>query len=213
MLKPSDQEYQITKKIKIGKSAIDEKFTSFSDWINAKYNVEMLNIVADRINVDTTRLQLIFERQKDVDVFLLKNRFTQSSRKVKPIINQYKHLFKDEGIDSILILFYAFEPLAREEAVTSMPLKVRNAFKEKHKEDVWEVAVFGEHVTFFFFTNEDLKKAKQEKQTVLIKQEYYNLLKPYDQFNYFNFENFNAVFDSKENFDQHYDSNWRWYYS
>lgn len=213
MLKPSDQEYQITKKIKLGKSAIDEKFAPFVDWINAKYNVEILNILSDTIDSNTTRLKLIFERQNDVDVFLLKNKFSQSSRKERSIINQYKHLFKVEDMDSILILFYAFEPLAREEAVTSMPLKVKNTFKEKHKADLWEVAVFGEYVTFFFFTHEDLKKAEQKKQTAIIKQEYYNLLKPYDEFNYFNPANFNAVFDSKENFDQHYDSNWRWYYS
>ena len=104
MLKPSDQEYQITKKIKLGKSAIDEKFTSFADWINAKYNVEILNILSDTIDSNTTRLKLIFERQNDVDVFLLRNKFSQSSRKERSIINQYKHLFKVEDMDN-------FDPL------------------------------------------------------------------------------------------------------
>lgn len=213
MLRPSDQEYQLTRKIRLGKLALDEKLIPMAIWINQKYNVEILNIITDIINGDTIRLQLIFERQKDVNPFLLKNGLSQSSRKGKIIAKKYQELFLDEALKSILVLFYAFEPLAREEAVTSIPIKMRNAFKERHHERLWEVAVFGQYVTFFFFTTEALKKAEEQQQTVIIKNEYYALLKPFDKFNYFTLENFNAIFDSKENFDKNYDGNWRWYYS
>ena len=92
-------------------------------------------------------------------------------------------------------------------------MKSKNAFKEKHKDKLWEVSIFGEYVTFFFFTNQELKKAEQQQQTLIIKEEYYSLLKPFDKFNYFTLENFHAIFDSKENFDKNFQSNWRWYYS
>ncbi len=160
-----------------------------------------------------SRLQLIFEHQKDVDKFLLKDKFSKSSRKAKTIAKKYHDLVQDIALDSILVLFYAFEPLAREEAITSIPLKMRNSFKDRYKESLWEVAVFGEYVTFFFFSNDQLKNAQQGTVTSSIKEEFYTLLKPYDRFNYLKLENFNAIFDSKENFDQNYDSNWRWYYS
>jgi hypothetical protein len=213
MLRPSDPEYKLTRKIKLGKLTIDEKFMAFAIWINKKYNVEILNIITDTLNGETTRLQLIFEHQKDADTFLLKNRVSPSLRKGKFIAKKYQDLFQDEALESTLVLFYAFEPLAREEAVTSIPLKERDAFKERHSGSLWKVVAFGQYVTFFFYTNEELKKAEQQKQTIAIKEEYYSLVKPFDKFGYFTLENFNAIFDSKENFDQNYDSNWRWYYS
>lgn len=213
MLRPSDQEYKLTRKIKLGEAALEEKFESLAIWINKKYKVNILNILSDTINSGTTRLQLIFEHQKDVDIFLLKNRFSQSSRKEKSIVKKYQDLFQDQILSPILVLFYAFEPLARVEAVANIPLKIKNAFKERYKDHLWEIVFFGEYVTFFFFTIQDLKKAEEQKQTAVIKEAYYALLKPYDRFGYFTLENFNAIFDSKENFDKNYDSNWRWYYS
>jgi len=212
MLRSSDQEYQITRQIKLGKSVMDERFMPFAEWINNKYHVELLNVITDTIDNGTIRLKLIFEHQKAVEVFLLKNQLSQSSRKGKTILKKYHELYPGDAEDSSFVLFYAFEPLAREEAVIKIPLKTKNAFKAKYNQLLWEIAVFGEHVTFFFFTNEALKKAELEKQTIAIKEAYYALLKPYDTFDYFSFENFHAVFDSKENFDRNYDSNWRSYY-
>ncbi|EDM34809.1 hypothetical protein PBAL39_02895 [Pedobacter sp. BAL39] len=212
MLRSSDQEYKITRQIKLGKLVMDERFMPLADWINKKYHVELLNVITDTINDGTTRVQLIFEHQKAVDVFLLKNQLSQSSRKEKTIIKKYNELYRDDTEGSIFILFYAFEPLAREEAVGNIPVKTKDAFKVRYNELLWEVAIFGEHVTFFFFSNQALKKAELEKQTIAIKEAYYALLKPYDTFDYFSFENFHAIFDSKENFDRNYDSNWRSYY-
>jgi len=213
MLRPSDQEYKISKKIKLAEACIDDTFKPLANWIDAKFHVKVLNIVTDTINGGTLRLQLIFEHQKDADKFLLKDKFSQSSRKGKTIAKKYHELFKNASVDSILVLIYAFEPLAREEAVTSMPAKIRDSFKDRYKDMLWEIAVFGEYVTFFFFSNEQLKNAQQHGTTSSIKEEFYALLKPYDRLNYLRLENFTAIFDSKENFDQNYDSNWRWYYS
>jgi len=42
MLRPSDPEYKLTRKIKLGRLAIGEKFMTFAIWINKKYNVEIL---------------------------------------------------------------------------------------------------------------------------------------------------------------------------
>lgn len=213
MLRHTDREYIETKKIKSGRLSLNKKFVPFANWIHSKYNIEILNIVTDYINEDTLRLQLIFEHQKDVERFRLKNQFTYSPLKERTIKKEYNNLFQDKIEDSILLLFYAFEPLAKEETMASIPVKIKNAFKEKYKDKLWGVSTFGEHVTFFFFTNDALKIAEHHKQTFRIKEEYYSLLKPFDKFNYFTLENFHAIYDSKENFDTKFESNWRWYYS
>jgi hypothetical protein len=41
---------------------------------------------------------------------------------------------------------------------------------------------------------------------------YFEILKEYDEFNYFNIEHFSIYLDSKENFDNNYESNWFYYY-
>ena len=41
---------------------------------------------------------------------------------------------------------------------------------------------------------------------------YFKLLEPYDEFSYFKQDQFKIGLDSKENFDQNYQSNWQYYY-
>lgn len=150
MLRPSDQEYKVTRQIKLGKSAIDTKFIAFAEWVNKKYNVQILNIHTNIINKNTLRLQLIFEYETDLNKFFLKDRFTSSIRVVNTITKKYKEIFYEVNSQPILVLFYAFEPLAKEEANTKFSLKTTTSLKEKYKDILWEIAKFGQHVTFFF---------------------------------------------------------------
>jgi hypothetical protein len=53
-------------------------------------------------------------------------------------------------------------------------------------------------------SNNGMKKFLAEK--------YFEILKPYDEFNYFKKETFSVNLDSKENFDNNYESNWYYYY-
>ena len=94
MLNTRDQEYIDTKKIKSGHLALDEKFAPFASWINLMYKVEILNIVTDYINDDTLRLQLIFEHQKDVEIFRPVSSFTNSVRKEKAIKRNIMSFFR-----------------------------------------------------------------------------------------------------------------------
>ena len=213
MGRPSDQEYKITRLIKLGKNMMDEKFNGFAEWIHQKYLVQILNIYTDTLDNGTLRLQLIFEHETDLSIFFLKDRFTSSKRMVNAIEKKYKETFQLAYLKPILVLFYAFEPLAKEEANTKISLKTITSIEEKYKNVLWKIARFGEHVTFFLNTNVQLKKAKQSGLTVQLKQEYLEVLKHYDEFNYFTLSNFNAVFDSKENFDKNYNGNWRAYYN
>ena len=213
MLRPSDQEYKITRLIKVGKNTMDEKFNAFADWINKKYLVQILNIYIDTLDNGTLRLQLIFEHESDLNIFFLKDRFTSSKRIVNIIEKKFKQTFHLTNLQSVLVLFYAFEPLAKEAANAKISLKTITSIEEKSKGLLWKIARFGEHVTFFFNTNVQLKKAKQSGLTVQLKQEYFEILKHFDEFGYFTLGNFNTVFDSKENFHENYSSSWRAYYS
>lgn len=133
MLRPSDQEYKITRLIKVGKNTMDEKFNAFADWINKKYLVQILNIYIDTLDNGTLRLQLIFEHKTDLNIFFLKDRFTSSKRIVNIIEKKYKETFHLTNSQPVLVLFYAFEPLAKEEANTKISLKTITSIEEKHE--------------------------------------------------------------------------------
>ena len=45
----------------------------------------------------------------------------------------------------------------------------------------------------------------------ILTEKYFNLLKDYDEFNYFERDSFMIYFDSKENFDKNFKSNWFYY--
>ena len=41
---------------------------------------------------------------------------------------------------------------------------------------------------------------------------YFEILRPYDEFDYLSGDDFAVNFDSKQNFDENYESNWYYYY-
>jgi hypothetical protein len=212
MLHPSDKEFLLTRLIKLGKRKEAAAHIPLIQWIFKKYNQRPLTVFADPLNESILRLQIIFEFKKEADFFLLKRTFGFSAQKQSAVAKKYCQLLNEKSNKDILVLFYAFEPLAKEQANNKVPQKFIAAFKEKYKDQLWEVARYGEHTTFFFYSDEQLKRAKASNLLFSIKQEYYQTLKKFDEFNYINLETFNAVFDSKENFDTHYNGNWRAYY-
>jgi hypothetical protein len=77
--------------------------------------------------------------------------------------------------------------------------------------DLWLIRrVFGE-VTFFFFTNEQVTRYQKSGKQESYAKEYCAVLKRYDEFNYVNEDEFRVRFDSKQNFDTKYGSNWFYY--
>jgi hypothetical protein len=213
MLRPKDKEYLLTRLIKLGKRKEATTHIPIMQWIFKKYNSKPLAIFTDALNESTVRLQIIFESKKETDFFLLKRTFGFSPQKQSAVAKKYLELMDEKPNKDILVLFYAFEPLAKEQANNKVPQKFIAGLKEKYKEQLWEIARYGEHTTFFFYTDEQLKRAKASNLLFSIKQEYYQTLKKFDEFGYFQLETFNTVFDSKENFDTHYNGNWRAYYN
>ena len=213
MLRTSDEEYKVTRLIKLGKATMDIKFLDFAKWINKVYSVDILNIWVDKLNENCTRVQLIFDQRSTVDQFFSKDKFTIDAHKKSKISKKYKELFSTDTYPNILLLIYAFEPLAKEEANTKIPLKTIELFKVKYEDLIWEISRFGENVTFFFYTEAQLKERIKSPFLDQLKKEYFEILKPFDTFAYFTYDNFNAVFYSKENFEKKYGGSWRNYYN
>ena len=226
-----DKEYQLTKLIKQGKSNIDSKFQPLADWINQTYDVQTMNVIYDIINPDKRpRLQIIFEFGKDKVKFLNSN-FNFDSEKQQAIADQFikslqtQGLIKKESIlsfltketmeyktDDLLVVFSAFEPIARDEANESVPIEQIQKLKEQiANKDIWEIKNSFSAAIFFFYTEVQVESNSKNGVKEELSQRYYDLLKQYDEFDYFKRVDYSVLLDSKENFDNKYQSNWFYY--
>ena len=83
---------------------------------------------------------------------------------------------------------------------------------ELNCKDLWEISRCFSGTTFFLFTDEQLKQYENSETRKVWADKYFDLLEPYNEFGYFKRDNFNIYLDSKENFDNNYESNWYYYY-
>jgi hypothetical protein len=67
-------------------------------------------------------------------------------------------------------------------------------------------------MAFEKYTTEQLKKYQDSELHKKWNEQYFDILKKYDEFGYFKRDFYSVFLDSKENFDKNYESNWYYYY-
>lgn len=88
-------------------------------------------------------------------------------------------------------------------------IKFITSFNNK---DIWTVSIGFTIPTFFMFTDEKVKEYDKPEIKNVWAEKYFDFVKPFDEFNYFKREDIQILIDSKENFDNNYESNWYYYY-
>ncbi len=232
MIMPSDKDYKSTKRIKQNISKIKEEFEPLSKWIDKKYDVKTLNLIFDFINNSKShpRLQVCLEYAKDKGKFMDnrtynfdKTKQNEISEKFAKITSDYEMKNKPNWIKKILGLTYKtknlfvyfsdFESIAKIEANENIPEKeIKKLKSEISNPELWEIDRRFDCTTYFLHTNEQLKKYQDSEIHKKWNQQYFDLLKDYDEFEYFKKDFYSVFLDSKENFDTNYESNWYYYY-
>lgn len=232
MIMPSDKDYKSTKKIKQNNSKIKEDFEPLAKWIDQKYDVKTLNIIFDYIDNDKShpRLQVCLEYAKDKGKFMDnrtynfdKNKQNEISKKFVEITSGYElqntpnWIKKFFGItyktNNLYVYFTDFESIAKIEANSSIPeSEIKKLQEEVNNEVLWTISRAFEGVTYFLYTDEQVKKYQDSLTYKKWKKQYYDLIQKYDEFQYFKNDSFYFNLDSKENFDTNYESNWYYYY-
>lgn len=229
---PSDKDYKETKQIMSGNTKMKSEFRELADWIDKTFNVKTINIIYDTINNGTQpRLEICFEFEKEKVKFKSKNGLTYDSEKqiglkLEEILEE-KRILENEEIFSVVkksntlkykteniwIIYGAFEPIAKIEATQNISQDDIIKLKEKlNNKDIWKISNALSRTTFFLYTDKQLKKYKNSKELKKWEDNYFELLKLYDEFGYFKRDDFKIYLDSKENFDANYQSNWYYYY-
>ncbi len=215
MIAPSDIDYKETKLIKQGKRSLNKDFKELADWINSKYNLNVLNIYFDNIKPDNrSRLNIIFEFKNDALKFS-KGEFGNFYKKDQEIIAyKFEELNSSKyKITNLFVIFTAFEPIAKIEANENVTKKeILNLKNKLNIKDLWEISNMFSGVTFFFYTDQQVKNYNTNEMKEILISEYYQILRKYDEFSYFTKNNIFFAIDSKENFDKNYHSNWFYYY-
>ena len=232
MVASSDIEYKKTKLIKQGKKRIAEKFEDLAKWISEKYKVNVLDIqeefmkhnskVRIAVHLETHKEEMKFKEGDDwwSDFDIIKQ--NEIAEKYIGIGNLLKVpsngilgkvVKKNPKVGDIFVSFSAFEPIAREEVNGLIPEnKIEKLYKELKLPEIWTISRCFESANLFVYKDEQKEKIKNSTEFKLIEDKYFELLKEYDEFNYWKRKNFGIGIDSKENFDNNYESNWYYYY-
>jgi hypothetical protein len=235
MVSPSDKEYKLTKQIMLGKTSMNPDFLPLADFIDKTFGVRTINIVYDTIDKGTRpRIGVYFEFEREKQSFNENNGVVNfDSKKQTLIADKFKQTIIEQGLikkkglfnfgtksekekyqtESIWVYYSAFESIARDEANESVPQdKVTQLKKELNCKDLWEISRCFSGTTFFLYTDEHVKQYENSETRRIWADKYFDLLEPYNEFGYFKRHKFNIYLDSKQNFDNNYESNWFYYY-
>ncbi|AEH02711.1 hypothetical protein [Lacinutrix sp. 5H-3-7-4] len=232
MIMPSDKDYKSTKKIKQNISNIKEEFGQLAKWIDIKYNVKTLNLIFDYIDNDKSnpRLQVCLEYAKDKGKFMDNKTYKFDERKQNEIAKKFVEITSDYELknkpnwiqillgltyksNNLFVYFSDFETIAKDEANEKIPDKdIKKLKSEINNPEIWTIDRRFNCATIFFYTDKQLTKYQDSELHKKWNEQYFDILKKYDEFGYFKKDFYSVFLDSKENFDTNYESNWYYYY-
>jgi hypothetical protein len=233
MIVPYDKEYKSTKNIMRGTAIMQPEFKELADWIDLTFGVKTINIIYDLLEKEQPRLNICFETEYERSKFRASDKVNLDSKKQKLISKKFmttqfwmKINSEDKGksffgkirkvktlANTVWIYYSAFQPIAMWEANESIPQsKIDRLKKQLNNPDIWEISRAFDGVTFFLYTDKNMKEYENSSSTKIWADNYFNLLEQFDEFKYYKRDSFSILLDSKENFDNNYESNWYYYY-
>jgi hypothetical protein len=116
--------------------------------------------------------------------------------------------------NNIWVFFHVFEPYAKAEANQQVAeSQLKRLQNEIGSDEIWTVVKAFYTAVFFFYTKEQVTENEKNGIRKKLSLRYLELIKPYDEFNYFKEGDFTVTLDSKENFEKNYSSNWYNYFA
>lgn len=235
MVMPSDYDYKLTKQIMLNTATMNPDFRPLANFIDATFNVRTVNVIYDCIGkTNQPRLTICFEFESEKEPFYDNREGLYFDRKKQKIIaDQFKILVFEQSnckekrffnffnkqkapkykLENILIVYSAFAPIAKIEANQKItPPQLTLLKSQIDNPDIWEISSGFSGVTFFVYSDEQLKKYENSEQRKYWANQYFNLLAPNNEFGYYQRDSFSIYLDSKENFDKNFQSNWYYYY-
>lgn len=213
-----DAIYKETKKIVLGKSKRSPMLIEFADWFMETFSVKVLNIEFSKLKSPKTnryRLYVIVENTEDyqkmyIETFKPKEEYQrQIASKFQEIALKYK-LANKAQLENLFVIYNDFSEEAKTETNWKAAKEVKNFLKRKYSV-VWDVISIFSGSVVFYYSDFDIAINENNGISKSIANDYYNILKKYDELNYFTREKISIKFDSKENLDKNYAGSFFYY--
>ena len=146
--------------VKQGKRTLPQEFQLLADWISETYNVKVLNIVKDVVRPSNqNRIQIILEKENDYLKFKENPWGNYIKSNQQSIKHKYEEITGNRDLNSFLVVFSAFEPIAIEEANSKIPESRIDDLKIKlDNSELWLIRRKFRSVVFFFYTPDQIEK-------------------------------------------------------
>jgi hypothetical protein len=216
---PSDEDYQETKRIKRDGTPLPAPFRELAAWVASRYAVDVLNVRYEYLERDRRpRLSVIVDSSEDGLAFR-EGRFGPYRRdRQREVRDQFVTMLGEQGsarypTDGLFVIFPDFERLARIEANESVgERELEQLAVELADPELWTISRLFDGVTFFFYTDAQARSREARGAKEDFASRYARLVEPHDEFGYLRRRPVTVRFDSKQNFDENYESNWVYYY-
>lgn len=213
MIESTEKLYTDTKLYMKGLKKMDSQYKELAIWVNKEFNVNVVNIILDKINGDTPRLNIIFEHHYDEAKMMDKDDLNFDINFQKQISKKFKNATGELENEYIFVCYHSFSPIAIEEVNKKIPEIELINFKKKYSaHNIWEIYRVFDSVTVFYYRANQVIENKRNGMSDLMKQDYLKLLKKHDEFGYISLENFEVNFDSKENLDRNYEGSFFYFF-
>ena len=211
----------------LGEAKMNPNFRELADFIDQTFGVKTINIVCDNINrKKRLRLEIYFEFEQERSKFRINNEVFKFDRKKQEIIaDKFIKTLKEPKIEkglfsiftkfrnrkykpeNIFVGYSAFKSEAKMEANKKIPYtQIVQLQEELDCKDLCSISRFFSAPTFFLYTNNQARFYKNSEIIKIWTDKYFELLEPYNDFGYFERDKFEIYLDSKENFENNYES-------
>lgn len=225
MYNATDAAYLQSTAIKKGEYQLHPKDQELVDWITGITGIKALNFCFETVETlmgyRVQHIRVIAERIAECRKMDGTPEYGKIIARFQQYFDEYGTTNKDNlknevfpragGIYPETIL--SFRPLEEIE------LKIANekAMDEivaiaDHYPQVWVISINMNWQNIFYYTDEQLMANRSNGVNEEIKSKILDILKQYDEYDYFGEHSLQVQFDSKEAFDRDYDGNWCYYY-
>lgn len=213
--------YRTALNAKLGTDRSPKLLRELKEWIETRYSVSIVLLKYDTIDIGPhagrPRLNVIVETDADYSA-IHEDAFTLMPHVKSSIVSQFSRLvaeadatnFRTEDIHIISGNFS--DEAMRISTAEFINAQLDETVRVFSKCGLWTLTAMSREVIAFFFTDAQIADAKQNGCADRLCDYCFSHVKRYDPFGYFARENFPICFDSKENFDKTYQSNWYYYF-
>lgn len=222
MLFENHKLYKQARASKLRKVNLPRPLEELRSWASEKFGVNVLLVVYEFIKHESPQgspnLNLILETTEQYHK-LHEDYFTVKPLVEKDIRRKFEKILSESPIGAkyettgLFVTFDDFSKEAMNQAARRFRSKDAPKLTRRLKQDkVWEITGFSFEIVVFYLTDNQVGANKLNGTSDRIKKQCYDLVKQYDEFDYYKLDTFPILFDSKQNLDENYDGNLFYYF-